>query len=394
MIQKKSFFIVALIISYFTLCFLSQGFCCSTYLLHKGNTFLIGHNLDWPFKVPGMIVINKRNLKKVNISWQELSTSQKPSSPSISWISKYSSVTFNPVGREFPDGGFNEVGLYIQEMTLQGTKYPENDKRPAMFMMQWMQYQLDNYETVDQVLQNLDNIILDGWSWHFFVSDISGVSAVIEFINGKALVYTGEEMPFPVLCNSQYPNEITKLKKYNGFGGDQDVNLDDKSIPRFVHAAYLIKNYSETTPQSSIAYGFKILESMERDGTQWSYVIDVKKKQIYFRTSVCTEIKTFNFGSFDLSCDEPTMIIDINSTLQGNVEQNFQIYSEEINVQFITQVCKAFGFDANMIQNLIQIVSAYLQGVKCQTTHINDQNNYDMTDRYALLDNFYVCPIR
>jgi len=364
MIPKKSISIVAFIISYFTFYFFSQGFCCSTYLLHKGNTLLIGHNLDSPFKMPGMIVINKRNLKKINISWQEIFTLQKPSSPSISWISKYSSVTFNPVGREFPDGGFNEAGLYIQEMTLEDTKFPENDKRPKMFMMQWMQYQLDNYETVDQVLQNLDNIIPGGWGWHFFVSDIRGVSAVIEFIIGKALVYRGNEMPFPVLCNSQYPHEITKLKKYNGFGGDQDVNLDDKSIPRFVHAAYLIKNYNETTPQSSIAYGFKILESMERGETQWSYVIDVKKNQIHFRTSVGTEIKTFNFGSFDLSCDQPTMIIDINSALSGNVEQKFQIYSEEINTQLIKQVIKAFGFNADLFQNHNEQPCSKLQGIK------------------------------
>jgi choloylglycine hydrolase len=29
----------------------------------------------------------------------------------ISWISKYGSITFNQYGREFPTGGMNEKGL-------------------------------------------------------------------------------------------------------------------------------------------------------------------------------------------------------------------------------------------------------------------------------------------
>ena len=126
----------------------SASDACSTYMLREDSTFLIGHNLDMPYEIPGMVVVNKRGILKTNISWHEIATSRKPSPPTISWTSKYGSVTFNPLGREFPDGGINEAGLYIQEMTLAGTEFPEDDKRPRMFMMQWMQFQLDNYDRV------------------------------------------------------------------------------------------------------------------------------------------------------------------------------------------------------------------------------------------------------
>jgi len=291
---------------------------CSTFMLREGNTLIIGHNLDMPYDIPGMIFINKRGVLKTNISWHEISTSQKPSSRSIRWTSKYGSVTFNPLGREFPDGGINEAGLYIQEMSLSGTQFPEDDKRPGMFMMQWMQFQLDNYETVKQVLDHLPDIILDGWGWHFFVADKNGTCACIEFIEGKAVVYTGERMPVPVLCNSKYSDELERLKQYEDFGGQKKVDLKNKEIPRFVHAAHLIKRFSQTSG-SAAAYGFKTLESMNRGGTQWSYVIDVTHQKAYFRTSVGRQIKYFAYGQMDFSRKSPVRIIDINSKRQDDV---------------------------------------------------------------------------
>ncbi len=76
---------------------------CSTFMLQEDNTFIIGHNLDMPYEIPGMVVVNKRCVSKTNISWYEIFTSCKPTSPTISWVSKYGSITFNPLGREFPD---------------------------------------------------------------------------------------------------------------------------------------------------------------------------------------------------------------------------------------------------------------------------------------------------
>ncbi len=355
----------------------SASDACSTYMLREDSIFLIGHNLDMPYEIPGMVVVNKRGILKTNISWHEISTSRKPSSPTISWTSEYGSVTFNPLGREFPDGGINEAGLYIQEMTLAGTECPEDDKRPRMFMMQWMQFQLDNYDTVAQVLNHLSDIILDGWAWHFFVADKKGQCACIEFTEGKTVVFTGRTMPIPVMCNSRYSDELELLERYDGFGGQQEVDLKNREIPRFVHAAYLIRSF---TPKSEPAadHGFEILESMDRGSTQWSYIIDVTDQKVYFRTSVGRKVKYFDYGQMDFSCKSPVKIIDINSKMQGDVLDRFADYSPSINRQFLEKAVKSIDRDGvfsnqieatgNTIDNLIKTIASYPDKTICVHT--------------------------
>ena len=67
-----------------------------------------------------------------------------PDGNTISWVSQYGSITFNQYGKEFPTGGMNEKGLVVELMWLDGTIYPQPDERPAIGVLQWIQYQLDN----------------------------------------------------------------------------------------------------------------------------------------------------------------------------------------------------------------------------------------------------------
>ena len=89
-------------------------FPCSTFMLKGEDYHIYGHNLDSGSPVPGLVVINKRNVTKESRTWKELTTGKKDDSISFHWTSKFGSVTFNPFGREFPDGGMNEAGLIVQ----------------------------------------------------------------------------------------------------------------------------------------------------------------------------------------------------------------------------------------------------------------------------------------
>ena len=349
-----------------------SGDLCSTFVLRQGDTFIIGHNLDESFHVPGVIVVNKRGVRKTSVSLMEMLTGQPSPSPTTSWTSKYGSLTLCPFGREFPDGGINEAGLYIQEMTLPDTRFPENDDLPKMFMMQWMQYQLDNHESVEQVLATLSQIMLDGWTWHFFTCDKSGNCAAIEFVEGQTHIYTGDDMPIPVLCNTAYPEELDNLKGYQGFGGDKPIDLKDKETERFVHAAHLVAQLDQAQP---IDYGFDILRTLERGGTQWSYVIDVQAGQVSFFTAQATGRKHFALGAFDYSCDTPVQVLDIHADLEGDVTAQFADYAPEPNRQLVraqvesldrngdvTRLVESFG---NSLDNVIDAISGYSDTTRC-----------------------------
>jgi len=257
-----------------------------------GESFgIAGRNLDSQKFTSGAVVINKRGIRKESRSWNELAYGQEVANPHITWISKYGSVAFNTFGRDFVDGGMNEVGLFIQEISLVENKYPEDSAKPRFFMMLWMQYVLDSFESVDQVVKSANEVVIDGWNWHFFTADADGNTAAIEFIDGKPVLTYAEAMPYTVLANDTYATEMDRLHKYEGFGGDRLVLLKgderqrDPEEPveddRFVNAASLISRGPDS-PLLPLDYGMKILDEMAWEGTQWSYVCDLTNKTIRF----------------------------------------------------------------------------------------------------------------
>jgi len=101
---------------------------CSTFMMRTGEVLLVGHNLVERFETPGQVVVNKRGVSKQNLGWQDIKTPWKRDDPRVRWVSKYGSITYNTLGKEFIDGGLNDAGLYIGEMTLLGSKYPSDPK--------------------------------------------------------------------------------------------------------------------------------------------------------------------------------------------------------------------------------------------------------------------------
>jgi choloylglycine hydrolase len=305
----------------------------------KGDSELIfGHNLDMKMVIMGNVVVNKRNVYKIGCSWDELTSTEKRKTPEISWTSKYGSITFNPIVRDFPDGGMNEAGLCIWEMSLGKTNFIENDSLPKLFMAQWMQYVLDNFESVDLVIKSTSEIALDGWGWHFFACDSSGRCAAIDFIDGEVVIHSDDNLPVTALMNTEYSQELDTLKMYEGFGGEKKISMTDKTNidGRFIKAAYLLKNYKELSSPNIIEYGFEMLNKLEpviekKNWTQWSIVCDIKRQRVYFRTSVGKDIRYVSFDSFNFSNKSPVKILDINAGLSGNVATDFKDYTLSLN---------------------------------------------------------------
>ena len=333
---------------------------CSTFLLRQPQRFLIGHNLDAPYRVPGVIVCNPRSIQKASISFFELVSAQKPPAPPLSWTSTFGSVTFNPMGCEFPDGGINEVGLYVQEMTLPGTRFPNDPQRPRMFMAQWIQYLLDTCQSVANVLAIIDRVVLDGWEWHFFVADQAGHYAAIDFFEGQPHSYTDAAMPLPILCNACYRNEIAKLSVYAGFGGQRPIQTNDIRFDRFVHAADLLHRVSLP---ASITDAFGILAQLDRGATQWSQVIDMHTRRVHFRTAQAHQIKYLEIDKLDFSRATPVNVLDINRENPGDVTTLFRGYSAKENWQQVKHIIETVDSGEGGFTSLVTAQNQTLSGL-------------------------------
>ena len=288
---------------------------------------LLAKNLDWPIS-DGIIFVNERGEER-----QSLCASR---GEKLTWTATYGSVTLNQFGRGFPLGGMNEAGLVVEELSYSPSQYPAPDERAALPDMQWIQYQLDNHSTVQHVIES-DAFLRPTRliaHLHFMVADRSGAVAVIEFLEGRMVYYTGEQLPAPALSNNSYENLIKYLGRHAGFGGERLVSDGPESQERFVRAATMLKNKPPLDNAANIDYAFKILNNVAQHDTQWRIVYDVQRLQIYFRYQAEEQRAQLNFKTmnFDQSLHLPIQ------AYAGDVTKAFETYEPQTNIELLENV--------------------------------------------------------
>lgn len=285
---------------------------CTAFSLRANNSLLAGKNLDW-LVGEGIVVVNKRGAPKLSFV--------PPGEKAARWTSKYGSVTFNQFGIEFPLGGMNEAGLVVEELSYWPSGYPRNQDREQINELQWIQYQLDNYRTVEEVISNLSNPEIRRYLFalHYFIADRSGRSAVIEFISGGTRVYSGGDLPVPALSNNSYENSIEDLSRYEGFGGELEIRNGPGSQERFMRAAWLLKQFVYTDQKAAVNYAFRILENVRQADTQWSIVYDPEEMHIYLVT-LGNDIRRYvDLNAADFSENKAAAILNIFRRCESRV---------------------------------------------------------------------------
>jgi len=334
---------------------------CTTFCLKDGKHHIFGRNYDWMFGT-GLVIVNKRNL----IKRADLDPPDKP----VQWISKYGSITFNQYGKEYPTGGMNETGLVVDLMMLPKTRYSTPDDRPAINELAWIQYQLDNFRSIKEVVESDSalRITSDSIPIHFLVSDRSGQVAAIEFLDGKMVCHSAEALPVEVLTNSTYAESLRYLEKHKGFGGTDEIPSSISSLDRFVRAAHLVRQYNENQVENIFDYAFDILESVsQKKGTVWSIVYDVKNLAITFKTMNTPRIKTISLMDFDFSCHLPSKVLDIDTDKPGNVSGSFVEYSTEINRKLIGESFKNTKFLEGIPEEILDQIAAFPATIQCKS---------------------------
>lgn len=362
--KKNIINLITISVLVFTFAVSQNASACSTFVLNNGGKLLFGRNYDF-FTGTGAVIVNPRNIAKTALVY--------PGENPASWTAKYGSITFNQVGREFPMGGMNEAGLVVEIMWLNDAEYPAPDSRPAVMELQWIQYILDTSATIEDVRinNNLVRIIPMGSKLHFTILDASGKAAVVEFIGGKTLFYSGDDLPVAALTNIPYSKCIDAMKDFQGFGGSKAIGTTIYDPDRFVTLADSIKQHDEKG--NPIDNAFAILDrvhcDIQENPTQWRIVYDNKKLEIHFLTFDNPKRRTLRFQDFSFGCSGKAKIADINSAESGNTNNPFIDYSMAVNNDLVRKtfaIYKQAGFQKDIPEMYLVGLAVYPESLICK----------------------------
>lgn len=233
-----------------------QLFACSAFF-YNSESKLLAKNFDW-HSGNGYLIKNLQGQVKYSYGFR--------SSNVAKWTSKYGSITFNQIGKEFPYGGINEKGLTIELLWLSNTQYQDNNNK-EISELEWIQYQLDSYATVDEVIDHINELtIRPNSTIHYILADKSGNSDVIEFVKGKVVINKNKSK-IQVVTNSTINSSLHYF--------EQDRNIDKNS--KYSLDRYCILRDSLYDTNLTVNDAFKklnlVAEKSENYKTYWRYCL-------------------------------------------------------------------------------------------------------------------------
>jgi penicillin V acylase-like amidase (Ntn superfamily) len=336
---------------------------CTTFFLNNAQQRIVGKNMDVFYDI-GYVFTNQRGIIKTALIL--------PPDQPLTWVSQYGSLTFNQFGKEFPLGGMNEEGLVVEQMTLLETQYPQTDHRSAVTETQWIQYMLDTCTTVSEVLAAAEQIRIsqNRAHLHYIVCDKNGDMAIIEYLEGNLIAYTGNQLSIPVLSNSTYQESLEYLSRAVDHQQKFSDEYKENSLQRFACASQMIQLHGmDSTP--SIDEAFQVLEAIKRNDTVWTIVYDIANLSVHFFTNRQNEIKTISLKDFDFSKQQSGKALNIHCAAAENLINQFIDFEHKINLElaqsFFTNEIFTQVFQWNITQEMIDFFASYPE----QFTKIN-----------------------
>ena len=284
---------------------------CTAFCLRDDLTVIVGKNLDWDCG-DGLLVAHPRDAGHGR---------------------RFGSVTFNQFGADLPLGGLNEVGLVVEELSYAPTRCPDTEGRPAVNELTWIQHLLDRCGSVDEALGTADTLAVERrrFGLHYLLADRAGDVAVVEFLDGRMVVYRSADLPVPVLANDTYDNSLNYLRRHAGFGGERRETDGPESPERFVRAARGVAAFADGVgAEDPVAHAFAVLQSVRQQDTRWSVVYDARALSVTFRVSVRPGPRTVRLDDLELHRTPRRRVLDLVGTVLPGPSSEWVDWSPEI----------------------------------------------------------------
>jgi len=323
---------------------------CTAICVGSRNSLFLAKNFDWEID-NGFIIVNSRGKEKVTFN---------DSSLKKSWVSKFGSVTFNQFGKEFPLGGMNEAGLVVEELSISSTIVNDMETCVKINEFQWVQYQLDMFSSVGEVISHLDQISITTLliPLHYLIADRQGNVAVIELDTYGYIFFTNDNLPYKALSNNTYTESLKYIKNFQGYGEDLPILNRKESCERFVKAADML---SKNDLQPSADEMFHMLDTLKQSDTRWSIVYDITKLKIYFKFHSCASEKCIDLNRVDFLGLNATKGFELSKcNLRSN--NDLIILTKEDNTIFVEGVINEMSEEIELSDKLESLEGMVLFG--------------------------------
>jgi len=281
-------------------------------MLANENASLFAVNLDTSADA-ALIAVNRVGVRKTALV-------ARSGIPDV-WFSDHASLTVNPFGLELPSGGFNDAGLALQAVWLEGPTAVPATASGVLETLQWLQYCLDGFTTVDEVAQSARaSRILGKAPVQILACQPDGRCGMFESVDGQAVMRVVEELPVPVLTGVPYQDGLEALNRTLGYGGVPVEPVGPAADARFARGARAVHGTRTGTVSASISSAFSVLDDLSAaDGTRWRWVADLRARTLSVRTPGRNEPWTLALSDQPTRCPTPQLVVDLGG------ERAFQV---------------------------------------------------------------------
>ncbi len=319
--------------------------CTRIFSNDSGGSMLVARSMDWATSTDPVLIVFPRGLQHDGgLVGHETVVKENP----LRWTSKYGSVATTIYGIGTADG-LNERGLAAHMLYFPPADFGTRDaSKPGVQAALWAQYALDSSATVEEALENLQKIQVvkieierNGQTQratvHLALEDATGDSAILEYIDGKLVVYHGHE--YKIMTNAPAYSEQLKLLGGRDFSNptmDTQVPGNVNPRDRFQRATYYLSVLTKPkTERQGIAGMFSVIRSVSIPygapvngstfDTEYRTVSDLTNTRYYFELTTAPNVIWTDLKKLNLTEGAAVMILHPdNIDLSGDVSAKFE----------------------------------------------------------------------
>jgi len=322
--------------------------CTRVVYLGENGRVMTARSMDWKVDVHTNLWIFPRHIKRNGLAGPQ----------SIEWTSKYGSVIASGYDISTTDG-INEKGLVANLLWLVESAYPDHttNTKASLNISLWAQYILDNYATVEEAVEALEKEPLTVKTdtvpgeerlatLHLSISDASGDSAIVEYIDGQQVIHHSRE--YQVMTNSPIFEKQLALNAYwQQIGGTVMLPGTNRASDRFARASFYINAIPKNANQrdtlasvfgvirnASVPFGLNTKDEPNISSTRWRTVVDHQNGLYFFESATSPSIFWVDLNDIDFEQSEIKVL-----ALGANQEN---IYSSKANSAF--KISEPFQF--------------------------------------------------